>query len=89
MTELRVTDRYIRSVRQITSARLQKRLEELVVLIEQVPTVGSTLNRPWLKSEFGSRCLTLDLKPFLLVYEYDEENDVAALYGIVHHGQVK
>lgn len=89
MTELRVTDRYIRSVRQVTSARLQKRLEDLVTLVEQVPTVGSTLNRPWLQSEFGSRCLALDLKPFLLVYEYNEEDDTVALYGVVHQRQVK
>lgn len=89
MTELRVTDRYIKSVRQVTSARLRNRLEDLVALIEQVPSVGSTLNRPWLQGEFGNRCLTLELKPFLLVYEYDEEADVAALYGIVHQRQVR
>lgn len=89
MTELRVTDTYIESVRQIESDRLRRRLENLVALVEQVPTTGSRLNRSWLEAEFGERCLSLDLKPFLLVYGYDEEEDVATLYGIVRQRRVR
>ena len=89
MTELRTTDKYFESILQITSPRLRKRLEDLVVLVGQAPTVGSKLNRSWLIEEFGSQCLTLDLKPVLFVYEYDEKNDVVALYGVVHQRLVQ
>lgn len=89
MAELRTTEQFFTSIDQITTAKLRNRLEELIKLVEQVPTIGSTLNRDWLKAEFGASCLTLDLKPFLLVYEYDESADVVALYGIVHHRRVR
>ena len=89
MAELRTTERFFESIAQITSPRLQNQLENLVRLVEDVPTIGSTLNRGWLKGEFGSTCLTLEVKPFLFVYEYDESSDVVKLYGVVHQRQVK
>lgn len=89
MAELVFADSYFETVGQITSRRLQDRLLDLLSLMSEVPTFGSRKVRGSLKDRFGDCCMTADLSPFLLVFEYDEEHDVVYVYGIVHQRAVK
>lgn len=88
MATLHTTDEYYESILQITSPKLQIRLEKLIRLIAEVPTVGSSLCRDWVREKYGKDCLTVELSPFMLVYDYDSETDEAVVYGIIHQRQV-
>lgn len=83
MTELRAAARFLDKAGSITSPKLRARLEGLLELLSEVPTIGSALTRDHLEEEYGESCLTLDLKPFFIVYEYDDGADVVALYDII------
>ncbi len=89
MATLYAAEGFFESVAQITSPQLQDQLINLVSLIEAVPTIGSALNRDSVKEDFGGNCLTAQLRPFLLVYEYDEKEDAVMLYRLIHQRQVK
>ncbi len=56
---------------------------------KRTPTIGPALTRDYLKEEYGEGCLTLDLGPFLIVYEYDDGSNVAALYDIIRQRLVR
>ena len=88
MTRIRFATDCQKTFGHITSRRLQDRLDELLDLIVEVPTIGSKLVRDSLKEEFGENCLKADLAPFLLIYEYDEGEDIVRVYGIVHRRSV-
>lgn len=89
MTKLVFAESYFETVGQLTSRRLQDRLERLLELMQDVPTFGSTNVRDSLKQEFGPYCMTADLSPFDLVFEYDPETDIANVYGIVHQRSIR
>ena len=88
MAKLVFAERYFDTVGQITSRKLQDRLLSLLALMEEVPTFGSCKVRDSLKDQFGESCMTADLSPFLLVFEYDEAADTVYVYGIVHQRSV-
>lgn len=89
MTELRATARFLDKAGSITSPKLRARLEGLLELLSEVPTIGSALTRDHLEEEYGESCLTLDLKLFLIVYEYDDGADVVALYDIIRQRLIR
>ena len=89
MAELVFADSYFEAVGQITSRQLQDRLLDLLGLMREVPTFGSRKVRGSLKERFGDNCMTADLSPFLVVFEYDEEQDIVFVYGIVHQRSVR
>ena len=89
MARLVFADGYFDTIAQITSKRLRQRLLKLLDLMQGVPTFGSRNVRGWLRERFGESCMTADLSPFLLVFEYDAEADVVYVYGVVHQRSVR
>ena len=89
MPKLVFAESYFEAVGQITSKRLQQRLIHLLELMQDVPTFGSRKVRGSLKERFGDACMVADLSPFLLVFEYDEENDTVNVYGVVHQRAIQ
>ena len=89
MTEIRATERFLNKVSVISSSKLRARLDSLLDLVSEVPTVGSTLNREQIRDEYGESCVTLDLSPFIIVYEHDDDADTVSLYDIIHQRQVR
>lgn len=89
MARLVFAESYFDSITEIVSARLQSRLEHLLELMEEVPTFGSRKVRDSLKDEFGPNCMTADLSPFELVFEYDTETDTVYVYGIRHQRRIR
>ena len=88
MAKLIFAESYFETITQITSPKLQDRLLDLLVLMQNVPTFGSRKVRDSLRSRFGDGCMTADLSPFLLVLEYDKEQDAVYVYGIVHQRSI-
>ena len=89
MAKLVFAESYFETIGQITSRRLRERLLHLLELMQDVPTFGSRKVRGSLKKRFGENCMTADLSPFLLVFEYDEPADVVNVYGVVHQRGVR
>lgn len=89
MAELEFAESYFDTVEQITSKRLRQRLLKLLEIMQDAPTFGSRKVRDSLKERFGGNCMTADLSPFLLVFEYFEDDDIVRVYGIVHQRSVK
>lgn len=89
MIKMRAAERFLDKTGSISSPKLQARLNSLLDLISEVPTVGSVLNRDYLREEYGQNCLTLDLSPFLIVYEYDEASNTVDFYDIIHQRSLK
>ena len=89
MARVIFTQSYFDTIGQITSTRLQNRLLDLLGLISEVPTFGSRIVRDSLKRRFGKGCMTADLSPFLLVFEYVGESDTVYVYGIVHQRAIR
>ena len=88
MADIDFAESYFDTVGQITSRRLQKRLLDLLELIQDVPTLGSHNIHSSLKDKFGNNCMAADISPFLLVFEYLEADDLVRVYGIVHQRSV-
>lgn len=89
MAELVLTESYFETIAQIESPKLQDRLLALLELLGEVPTFGSRKVRGWLRERFGDTCMTADLSPFLLVFEYIEEDDTVFVYGVVHQREIR
>jgi len=89
MSKIVFTESYFDTILQITSKRVQNRLLDLLDLLQEVPTFGSRKVRESLRQRFGESCMTADLSPFLLVFEYKEGVDTVYVYGIVHQRSVR
>ena len=52
------------------------------------PRIGTPEIAPSISEEFGEDVMRVVVKPFDLIYEYDEATDTVYLYGLIHNRNV-
>lgn len=83
MAKLLLTEQFMDDARTIWSPRVKKRLVRVLSMIESFPESGSPNIPTSLIEEFGPGIRKCPLDPYYLIYEYDSELDVVAVYGLV------
>lgn len=84
MSELIYTDGFVADVAQIPFESERDEIKRHVDLLSGFPELGpSTLPRP-LVEQYGGTVRKLVVSPFLIVYEYHEDEDAVYLLGLIH-----
>lgn len=84
MSELIYTEGFIADIAQIRFESKRNEIKRHVDLLSGFPELGaSTLPRP-LVEQHGTTVRKLVVSPFLIVYEYREEEDVVYLLGLIY-----
>ena len=84
MARLIVFDGYVEARSKIWSERLGQNVDDMLRTIEQMPGVGSSLLPDSVIREFGPNVRKALVSPFEIVYEYDQETDIAYVYDLLY-----
>lgn len=83
MARLRVYTEFLRKRNSISSQRLRDHIDAMLHTIELMPGVGSSLVKPSLKLQYGESILKALVSPYLIVYEYGRDQDIAFVYDLI------
>jgi mRNA-degrading endonuclease RelE of RelBE toxin-antitoxin system len=83
MARLLLTEQFMDDARTIWSPRVKKHLVRVLSMIESFPESGSRNIPASLVEEFGPTIRKCSVDPYYLIYDYDSEHDVVAVYGLV------
>jgi hypothetical protein len=70
--QLRITEAFIEDIARIYSARVEQRIRNALLMIENNPDIGSPLARKSLAALYGSGIRTYALSSFVLIYRHDK-----------------
>ncbi len=77
------TEGFLDDASYVYSPRVQDDLANALRSIESFPRIGSSAVPASIKEQFGTGVLKVIVKPFDLIYEYDEEADTVVIYGLI------
>lgn len=83
MARMIYTEGFLDDASFIYSPRVKEDLANALRSIESFPRIGSTAVPVSIKEQFGHGVLKVIVKPFDLIYEYDEEADLVVVYGLI------
>ena len=83
MAELIFAERFISDAARIYSKKVLNHLKGNIAALERFPNMGSTQIPSSIRREFGNKVRKLAIPPFDLVYEYDEDEDVATVLALI------
>ena len=83
MPKVVLTERFVDDASDIWSDRVLDRTLRTVRTLENFPLIGSTDIPPSVIREFGTNVCKCVIAPFDVTYEYDEQNDVVYVYGLI------
>lgn len=89
MASLVRTSRFIKDVNKVYSVRLDVKLLKALNQIELFPNSGSSDIPQSIKAKYGPRIQKVALKPFDLIYLYEEEADIVILLALIHMRHAK
>ncbi len=84
MARLVVFDGFIDARNRVRSERIRKNVDAMLMTIEQMPGVGSSLLPESIVAEFGTSVRKAVVSPIEIVYEYDEATDTAYVYDLLY-----
>lgn len=84
MAKLVVFDGFIDERNSVRSERIRGNVDAMLMTIEQMPGVGSSILPDSIVAEFGPKVRKAVVSPYEIVYEYDEETDTAYVYALLY-----
>ena len=84
MARMIYTEGFLEDASYIWSPKVLDDLTRALEAIETFPKIGSTQIARSIREEFGDSVYKVIVKPFDLIYEYDEAADELIVYGLVH-----
>ena len=84
MARLVVFDGFIDARNGIRSEWIRKNVDAMLMTIEKVPGVGSSILPDSILVEFGPDVRKAVVSPFEIVYEYDSATDTAYVYDLLY-----
>lgn len=84
MARLVVFDGFIDARNDVRSERIRWNVDAMLMTIEQMPGVGSSLLPDSIVAEFGANVRKAVVSPFEILYEYDEATDTAYVYALLY-----
>ena len=82
MARLVVFDEFIEELGRVRSERIAQNIEGMLLTIEQMPGVGSSILTPSVVREFGSNVRKAVVSPYEIIYEYDQPSNTLLVYGL-------
>lgn len=83
MARMIYTEGFLDDAAAIYSPRVRQELLQVLSAIETFPGIGSSAVPTSIQEQYGSGVLKAVIKPFDLVYEYNKEDDIVVVYGLV------
>ena len=83
MAEMAYAERFLRHRARLASPRIRTRVDGMLRTIERMPGVGSSLVADSLRERYGERILKALVSPYLIIYEYDRDHDIAYVYDLI------
>lgn len=83
MARMVYTDGLIDDLSYVYSDKVLNDIQQVLNAIEAFPRIGSTNLPQSIIELFGTNVLKAVVKPFDLIYEYDEASDTVIVYGLV------
>lgn len=88
MTVVQRTETFNESVRaRVTSMRVLNEIEQKIMALEMLPKLGSHDLPTSIQEQFGTEVRRIVCSPFLIIYEYFEDDDLAVVYELMHARQ--
>ncbi|HIW75639.1 MULTISPECIES: type II toxin-antitoxin system RelE/ParE family toxin [Gordonibacter] len=84
MPELIYTEGFVADVAQIRFESKRNEIKRRVDLLSGFPELGSPNLPRSLVEQYGDTVRKLVVSPFLIVYEYHEDEDTVYLLGLIH-----
>ena len=88
MASIVATQHFVEDLAEVWSERIVQNVERAVHAIATFPRIGSSEIAPSISEEFGENVMKVSVKPFDLIYEYDEATDTVYLYGLIQSRSV-
>ena len=83
MTTVARAEHFDRDVREnVTSLRVLNSIERALKSLETIPEMGSSDLPRSIEERFGATVRKLACPPFLVIYEYFPDEDLAVAYGL-------
>jgi len=88
MTRTILTELFRKDIRsKVTSKRIFEEIKTKVKYLNVIPTMGSTDLPESVIQTFGENVRKLSNPPFLIIYEYDENEQLVTVYALIHERQ--
>lgn len=89
MAEMIFFNGFLKSRSKISSERIRKKIDEMLYTIKEMPGVGSTLSVT--RRSIGRRgnIRKAIVKPYVIVYEYDETKDIVYIHDLMHGSTIR
>lgn len=84
MTKLLYSDRFASDLAGVTSAKIERKIFDILDAIEAAGDIGSKAVPESIRSEFGAGVRKLAVNPFDLVYTYNAKRDIAFIEALIH-----
>ena len=84
MAELIYTEGFITDMIKVEQATKRAEIMRTVDLLSSFPELGSSNTPLSIRERFGTKIRKLAVNPFLVIYEYDQQNDAVCIYGLDH-----
>ncbi len=89
MARLVYTEGFADDVARVELTRTREEIFRHVAMLADFPKAGSSNVATSVIDEFGSDIRKLAVRPFLIVYEYREAENVVYLLGLVHQKRAR
>lgn len=87
MMQILFAERFFEDMDLVELPSKQDEILNTISLLSSVPEMGSRRVPASIIDEFGPQVRKLVVKPFLVVYEIDSENQALRIHGLVHQRQ--
>lgn len=84
MTRILYTERFLQDMEQVDLPSKQSEIYDAIDMLPTLPVLGSRRLPRSIMVEFGDTVRKLVVAPFLVIYEYQEDEDAILIYGLVH-----
>ena len=89
MTQLAFAERFFDDMEPVELESKQDEIMHVIGLLPTVPEMGSRRVPASIVEEFGEGIRKLVVRPFLVVYEVIEDEDLIFVHGLIHERQAR
>ena len=85
MADLVFTEGFINDMTKVELSTKRVEIMRTIDLLSSFPDMGSRNLPASIRERFGANIRKLVVRPFLVIYEYNQETDAVYIYGLDHH----
>lgn len=85
MADLVFTEGFINDMTKVELSTKRVEIMRTIDLLSSFPDMGSRNLPASIRERFGANIRKLVVRPFLVIYEHNQETDAVHIYGLDHH----